>query len=148
MIYFNSMVFLSFWHGRLSCEKNPYSKEHAENRYIFRLQFSLQGKKDNLDGLYILYMLHSKAKSTVILQLLGERNNQSDFSPKYDKYSKYFCTVRRRDITVHHFTDFSQRWKFSNTCSLCVQFYKQFLKTCVHFLVYFLHADFTHVVLM
>ena len=51
--------------------------------------------KDKLDGLYILYMLHSKTESTVILQLPGERNNQSNFSPKYDKCSKYTCTARR-----------------------------------------------------
>ena len=65
--------------------------------------------KDKLHGLYILYMLHSKTESTVILKLSGERNNQSEFSPKYDQYSKYICTVRRREITVHYFTDFSQR---------------------------------------
>ena len=111
--------------------------------------------KDKLDGLYILYMLHSKTESTVILQLPGETNNKSKinkinkiFFPKYDKYSKYTCTARRREIIVHHFTDFSQRQKLSNACSLCVQFYKQFPKTCVHFLMYFLHADFMHVVLV
>ena len=38
--------------------------------------------KDKLDGLYILYMLHSKTELTVILQLPGERNSKSDFFPK------------------------------------------------------------------
>ena len=92
--------------------------------------------------------IFSKTESTVILKLSGERNNQSEFSPKYDQYSTYICTVRRREITVHYFTDFSQRWKLSNVCSPSVQLYKQFPKTCVHVLMHFLHADFTHVVLV
>ena len=86
------MVFLSLWPGHLSCEKNPYSKEHTG---IFAGYSFPYKNKDKLDGLYILYMLHSKTESTVILQLPGERNNQSDFSPKYDKCSKYTCTARR-----------------------------------------------------
>ena len=142
------MVFLSFWHGHLSCEKNPYSKEHilVQKTGIFAGYSFPYKHKDKLHGLYILYMLHSKTESTVILKLSGERNNQSEFSPKYDQYSTYICTVRRREITVHYFTDFSQRWKLSNVCSPSVQFYKQFPKTCVHFLMYFLHPHLTHVV--
>ena len=150
MIYFDSMAFLSFWHGHLSCEKNPYSKEHGENRHICRLQFSLQEQtKDKLDGLCILYMLHSKTESTVILQLPGERNNKSDFFPKiWQIFKVYLYSSTARDHCAYHFTDFSQRQKLSNACSLCVQFYKQFPKTCVHFLMYFLHAHFMHVVLV
>ena len=131
----------------ISLVKKTLTARRMQKTGIFSGYSFSYKKKDNLEGLYILYMLHSKAKSTVILHLPGERNNQSAFSPKYDKYSKYICTVRRREITVHHFTDFSQRWKLSNACSLRVQFYKQFTQTYVHFLTYFLHADFTHVVL-
>ena len=80
-MYFNSMAFLSFWHGHLSCEKNPYSKEPTEDRYICRLQFPYK-HKDKLDGLYILHMLHFKTELTVIWKLPG--NNRSKFSPKYD----------------------------------------------------------------
>ena len=100
------MVFLSFWHGHLSCEKNPYSKEHilVQKTGIFAGYSFPYKHKDKPHGLYILYMLHSKTESTVILKLSGERNNQSEFSPKYDQYSTYICTVRRREITVHYFT--------------------------------------------
>ena len=134
MIYFNSMVFLSLWHGHLSCKKTLTARSMQKTGIFSGYSFPYK-KKDNLDGLYILLMLHSKTKSTAILQLPGERNNQSDFSPKYDNYSKYICTVWRREITVHHLIDFSQRWKLSNACSLCVQFYKQFPKTHMHFVM-------------
>lgn len=134
------MVFLSFWHGHLSCEKNPYSKEHilVQKTGIFAGYSFPYKHKDKPHGLYILYMLHSKTESTVILKLSGERNNQSEFSPKYDQYSTYICTVRQREITVHYFTDFSQRWKLSK-CSQSLKFACIFLCNfaCIFFIQVF-----------
>ena len=62
--------------------------------------------KDKLDGLFILYMLHSKTESTVILQLPGERNNKSDFFPKIWQIFKvylYSSTARDHCASLHRF---------------------------------------------
>ena len=79
----------------ISLVKKTLTARNMQKTGIFAGYSFPYKNKDKLDGLYILYMLHSKTESTVILQLPGERNNQSDFSPKYDKCSKYTCTARR-----------------------------------------------------
>ena len=130
------MAFLSFWHGYLSCEKTLTARSMEKTGIFAGYSFPCKNK-DKLDGLYILHMLHPKAESTVILHLPGERNNKSDFFPKIWQI-----------IKVYLYSSTAKRQKLSNACSLCVQFYKQFPKTCVHFLMYFLQADFMHVVLV
>ena len=42
-------------------------------------------------------------------------------------------TVWGQEIVVHHFTDFSQRWKLSNTRNLWVKVYTQFPKNLLVF---------------
>ena len=134
------MAFLSFWHGHLSCEKNPYSKEHGENRHICRLQFSLQEQtKDKLDGLCILYMLHSKTESTVILQLPGERNNKSDFFPKIWQIFKvylYSSTARDHCASLHRFQPKTKVVK-------CMQSMRAILQAVSKNLCAFSHVFFT-----
>ena len=66
----------------ISLAKKTLTAKNMQKTGIFAGYSFPYKNKDKLYGLYILYMLHSKTESTVILQLPGERNNKSDIVPQ------------------------------------------------------------------
>ena len=95
--------------------------------------------KDKLDGLYVLYMLHSKTESTVILQLPGERNNKSDFFPKILQIFKvylYSSTARDHCASLHRFQPKTKVVK-------CMQSMRAILQAVSKNLCAFSHVFFT-----
>ena len=95
--------------------------------------------KDKLDRLYIFQNRIDSNFETV----RWEKQSVWVFPKIWPIFNIHLHSSTARDhcALLHRFQP-----KMKVVCSPSVQFYKQFPKTCVHFLMYFLHPHLTHVV--